>query len=198
MEEGERPGAAVEGAPERVAANLGANVRQLRLVRGATQLQMARAAGIPRATWANLETGSANPTLSVLVRVAGALRVTTEELVAGPRTTARLHPAASLPVRRPGGAVVRKLLPDPIPGVDIERIELGVGQRMVGVPHTAGTREYLTCESGVLELTVSGEVWRLAPGDVLTFRGDQRHSYASVGEAPAVGYATVILAPSIG
>ena len=97
-----------EVSTERVAANLGANVRQLRVARGATQEQMARAAGVPRATWANLETGSANPTLGVLVRVAAALRVTTEELVAGPRSAARFHPAATLPVRRPGGAVVRR------------------------------------------------------------------------------------------
>lgn len=190
--------AAAEVQPRAAAAHLGANIRQLRSARGLTQAQMAKAAGVPRATWANLETGEANPTLHVLVRVAGALRVSMEELLAGPRASARLYPAATLPVRRPSGVLVRRLLPDPIPGVDIERIELAPGQRMIGTPHTPGTREYLTCEQGVIELSAGGASWTLHAGDVLAFRGDQRHAYTNAGEGTAVGYATVILAPSGG
>jgi quercetin dioxygenase-like cupin family protein len=63
------------------------------------------------------------------------------------------------------------------------------------VPHTAGTREYLTCEVGVIELVASGETFRVDPGDVVVFRGDQRHSYANPGREPAVGYSVVMLEP---
>lgn len=182
-------------APDASAATLAANVRALRLARGLTQARIAAAAGIPRATWALLESGEGNPTLAVLVRVAAALRVSLEELLAAPRTGARLFAAGSLPERRPGGAHVRKLLPDPIPGVDLERIELAVGQRMPGTPHTPGTREYLACERGRIGLTAGGERWSLGPGDVLAFRGDQRHGYANEGDEPAVGYSVLILAP---
>lgn len=177
------------------AATLAANVRALRLARGLTQARIASAAGVPRATWALLESGASNPTLSVLVRVAATLRVSVEELLAAPRTGARLFVAGSLPERRPGGAHVRKLLPDPIPGVDLERLELAEGQRLPGTPHTAGTREYLACERGRIELTAGGERWTLTPGDVLAFRGDQRHGYANAGEGDAVGYSVLILAP---
>ena len=52
------------------AGRLGENVRQLRLLRSMTQEQISRLAGLPRATWANLESGTANPTLTVLQRVA--------------------------------------------------------------------------------------------------------------------------------
>ncbi|HSB60948.1 MAG TPA: DNA-binding protein, partial [Vicinamibacteria bacterium] len=34
----------------------------------------------------------------------------------------------------------------------------------------------------------------LGPGDVLVFRGDQRHSYTNPGARPAVGYSVVLLA----
>jgi len=71
-------------------SHLAANVKQLRDARGATQQQMAKLAGIPRATWSNLESGSANPTLSVLHRVAGALQVSLEELLAAPRASSGL------------------------------------------------------------------------------------------------------------
>ena len=48
---------------------------------------------------------------------------------------------------------------------------------MTGVPHKTGTREYLTCERGCIELVAGGEHHRLEAGDMLVFRGDQRHSY---------------------
>lgn len=178
------------------AGRLGTNIANLREVRGLTQLQMARLAGVPRATWAHLETGHANPTLAVLSRVAGALQVTMEELIAAPRSAVEHFPAASLVTRTRGNVTVRKLLPDPIPGMELDRMELPVGARMVGVPHLAGTTEYLTCERGSIVLVASGESWTLAPGDVVVFRGDQRHSYANPGDRVAVGYSVVLLARS--
>jgi len=63
------------------AANLAANMRQLREARGLTQAQMARRATLPRPTWSDLESGSANPTLAVLVKVATALSVSLEEFL---------------------------------------------------------------------------------------------------------------------
>ena len=135
-----------------VASRLGQNVRILREGRGLTQAQMSKLAKMPRATWANLESGASNPTLSVLDRVAAAFQVSIEELIAAPRSEARHYPREDLPVKERGGALVRKLLPDPIPGMEIDRIELPPGARMIGVPHTPGTREYLMCESGALTL----------------------------------------------
>jgi transcriptional regulator with XRE-family HTH domain len=172
---------------------LGAHLRSLRTSRGLTQQQMARLAGLPRATWGHLETGAANPTLAVLDKVATALQVPIEELTAAPRTSGRLHPRASLRVRKQGDGSVRQLLPDPIPGVLIDRMEIPAGGRIPGVPHMPGTREYFTCESGEVVLAVGGEQWTVGPGDVLVFRGDQRHSYRNRGKAPAVGYSVVLL-----
>ncbi len=179
------------------AANLAANVKALRETRGLTQSQMAKAAGLPRPTWANLETGAANPTLSVLLKVAGALQVTLEELVSAPRVSARLYRSSELPRSKRGKVNVRRLLPDPIPGLELERMEFPPGAAFAGVPHTAGTREYLTCESGSLELSAGGERWLLEPGDVVVFRGDQRHGYRNSGNDTAVAYSAVSLSPSI-
>ena len=69
---------------------------------------------------------------------------------------------------------------------------------MTGIPHTPGTREYLTCESGQIQLVASGESFVLDPGDVVVFRGDQKHSYHNPVLDPAVAYSVVALAPSIG
>lgn len=177
------------------ATHLGRNIQGLREARSQTQEQMARLAGIPRATWANLESGAANPTLAVLVKVATALSTRLEALIEPPRQTGRLYPAARLPTRTRGTTTIRKLLPETIAGLELERMEIPAGALMVGVPHTTGTREYLTCERGQLELTAGGTVFSLEPGDVVVFRGDQKHAYRNPGRAVAVGYSVVAFAP---
>jgi transcriptional regulator with XRE-family HTH domain len=179
---------------EDLADLLAQNVKQLREARGLTQQQIAKLADVPRATWAHLESGGANPTLAILRRAANALQVSIEELLAAPRATCRHYPRDTLTTRTSGLAQVRKLLPDPIPSMEIDRIELAPKGRLVGVPHTPGTREYLTCEAGDLELVVSGERFALKPGDVAVFRGDQKHSYVNIGSRIAIGYSVVVLA----
>jgi quercetin dioxygenase-like cupin family protein len=149
---------------------------------------------VPRPTWAHLESGAGNPTLAVLVKVAAALQLRVEELIGPPKAAARLYPAAQIATRQRGAVTVRKLLPEPMPGMEIDRLELPPRGAMSGVPHTPGTREYLTCERGVVELAASGEVWTLRPGDVLVFRGDQKHGYRNPGAEVAIAYSVVCFA----
>ncbi len=178
-----------------ISTRLADNLRQLREARGLTQAQVAKLAALPRPTWATLESGSGNPTLGVLVRVAAALQVSIEELIGPPRATGRLYAAASLRTRRRGTVRTRDLLPDAIPGIELERMELPPGGHMNGIPHTPGTREYLTCERGRVQLAAAGESFDLAAGDVVVFRGDQRHSYRNPGREHAVAYSVVLFAP---
>lgn len=180
-----------------LAETLGRNLRHLREARGFTQARMAQLAGVPRATWAHLESGTGNPTLVVLQRVAGALAVSFEELLARPRASARHYAKDSLRTKQRGGATIRRLLPDPLPGLELERLELPPRVRMTGVPHTPGTREYLTCEKGRIELVAGGARYVVEPGDVVVFRGDQKHSYVNPGDNVAVGYSVVMLAPPL-
>lgn len=175
--------------------NLAANVRQLREARGLSQQRMATLSGIPRATWATVEAGGSNPTLAVLLKLAGALHVSLEELVGRPRATGRLVSRAQLRGKRRGRVQITDLLPDPLPGMQLERMAIPAGAGMTGVPHTPGTREYLCCETGEVTLMASGESWTLSPGDVLVFRGDQKHSYRNLGSVDAVAYSAVVLAP---
>jgi len=170
------------------------NLRALRLARGLTQLQGANLADIPRPTWAGLESGAANPTLAVVVKVAGALGVTLDELVGPPRAESHFDPAEDLPERRRRGVVIRDLVPEPLVGLQIERLAFDPGGSMSGLPHTAGTREWLICERGRVELRVAGQRYELGPGDVVVFPGDQRHGYRALDGATAVAYSVVSLA----
>ena len=160
-------------------SNLGTNIRRLREALGLSQQRLADLSGIPRPTWASLETGAANPTLAVLSKAADALNVSIEELIGPPRNEFELIPASKVRERKRQGAIVRDLVPEAIPGLEISRTQLEPGGRMTGVPHKTGTREYLTCERGQVELVAGGKHHLLNEGDMLIFRGDQRHSYVN-------------------
>jgi quercetin dioxygenase-like cupin family protein len=129
--------------------------------------------------------------------VAAALQVPIEELLASERADVKHYPKGSLPARQRPGVIVNSLLPDKVPAMLIERIEIQPGSRLIGVPHTPGTREYLACEVGEIELVASGQAYRLAAGDVVVFRGDQRHSYSNPARGIAVGYSVVMLRPVV-
>lgn len=179
---------------QRAAQHLADNVRNLREGRGLTQQQIAKIAGVPRATWANLESGSANPTLAVLTKAANALQTRLEELLSAPRTQARHVRAAELFLRKRGSVEVRRLLPEALPGLEIERMSFPPQASMSGVPHTPGTREYLTVERGQVELSVGGQQFLLEQGDVVMFRGDQRHGYKNPTSKESVAYSVIAFA----
>jgi len=186
-----------EGDPiQPLAANLAVNLRFLRRQRGLTQAGLARLSGLPRSTVGQIETGAGNPTLAVLARLALSLQLSIEEILSSPHARCHLFPRGSIPGAtrsRRGAAQVQKLLPDPIPGMEIDRLELEPGTRLTGVPHRPGTREYLTCERGRLSLRAAGERYDLSEGDVAAFDGDQAHSYHNEGTVTAVGFSVVTL-----
>lgn len=177
--------------------HLAANVKYVRERRGLTQADLAKRSGVPRSTVANLETGTANPTLQVLSRVARALDLSVEELLSAPRGRLEVFRKGELPrhERARGRAIVDKLLPHPIPGMEIDRMELRPGARMPGVPHRPGTAEYLSCERGKLTLWTAGERVDLEAGDVVAFAGDQPHGYHNEGDEVAVGFSVVCIRP---
>ena len=177
---------------------LATNLKYLRSQSGLTQTQLARRAGIPRSTVATFETGSGNPTLAVLIAIANGLQIRMDELLSAPRARIAYFPKGVLQRqdRARGRAEVVKLLPEPIPGMEIDRMRLKPGARMVGVPHRSGTREYLNCERGEITLWAAGEKITLKAGDVVAFQGDKRHSYTNDGDVEAVGFSVVTFAPN--
>lgn len=177
---------------------LGRNLRSIRELRGLTQQQLADLCEVPRSTVANVEVGGSNPTLAVLARLAGALHLSIEELIARPRARCQLFPPEALPVltsKRSGGSKLHKLLPHPIPGMAIDRMELAAKARHPGSPHAPGTHEFLYCERGTIKLWVGGEQFELTRGSVASFPGDQKHSYENAGSGVAIGFSVVSLAP---
>ena len=188
---------AASSSDERLAAShLARNLASLRHTRSLTQDALAKAAAVPRSTIANLESGAGNPSLVVLVKVAAALGVPIDELLASPRALVRRWPASEVASRQKGrGVHIRELVPEPVPDEMMEVMDFEPGAVMGGTPHLPGTREFFTCLDGRVNLMVAGTRFELAEGDVLAFPGNQPHSYQNAdAQARARGVSVVVFA----
>jgi transcriptional regulator with XRE-family HTH domain len=183
-------------SPERVRGHLARNLASLRHARALTQDTLAGAAGVPRSTIANLESGVGNPSLTVLVKVANALAVPLDELTAAPRAKVRRWPGAEVATQTRGrGVTLRALVPEPVPEELLTLMDFAPGASMRGTPHLPGTREFFTCLSGRVSIFDVGERHDVAAGDVLAFPGNVAHSYQNAdARLPARGISVVILA----
>ena len=182
--------------PSSISAHLARNLGSLRHSRSLTQEQLARSAAVPRSTIANLESGEGNPSLTVLVKVAGALGVPIDELLASPRALVRRWSADEVSRRQKGrGVSIRELVPEPVPDEMMEVMDFAPGAVMAGTPHLPGTREFFTCLHGCVVISVAGERYPLEAGEVLAFPGNLPHSYQNADALTAAqGVSVVVLA----
>jgi transcriptional regulator with XRE-family HTH domain len=196
MSEPAAPAPEAADSAERAGAHLARNLASLRHARRLTQDALAAAAGLPRSTIANLESGDANPSLAVLVKVAAALQAPIDELLASPRAKVRRWSAADVGTHERGrGVTERPLVPEPVPDQMCTLMDFAPGAVMGGTPHLPGTREFFTCLAGRVNLFVAGDRYELATGEVLAFPGNLPHSYQNPDAAePARGVSLVVLA----
>lgn len=182
--------------PHSVAIHLSRNLLALRHARTLTQEALAKASKLPRSTIANLESGSGNPSLTILLKVASALGVPVDELLAPPRAKVRKWTAADVSSQSRGqGVTLRALVPEPTPAEMLSIMEFQPHAVLRGTPHLPGTREYFTCLDGKVSISVDGHRFALVSGDVLAFPGNVKHAYENPDASRgARGVSIVILA----
>lgn len=157
-------------------------------IRKAQRLSIDRAAelsGVSKSMWGQIERGGANPTVSVLSRMAQGLHVPLEQLIAchdDPPTM--LHRAVDVTGQRLcGGKVIAyRLFPfDPESCSESVQLDLFISGSYDGPDRVPGSWIYVTSLSGTVEVTTGGEVYRLESRDCLSFPGSQPYRYENVG-----------------
>jgi transcriptional regulator with XRE-family HTH domain len=176
---------------------LAINLLALRKQKGLSQSRLSELAEIPRSTITHMESGDGNPSLTNLCKLAAALGISIEELLSRPRSECMLLKAADVPVlnRSAGKVRVFKLMPDTVRGIEIDKVEIQGNSSMGGRPHLQGSKEYLMTLAGEVIVSVDGEDYTVAAGDVLAFPGDQRHAYRNRKPGTAVALSVVLPMP---
>lgn len=165
-----------EGRPalDAGAAHVGRTVARLRAESGLSLSELARRAGLGKATLSGLEAGTRNPTLDTLHAVAAAL---------GRPITALVAPSPAL-LR--GAAVEVTLLrafEDGPVTYELCRLRIPAGTSQTSQPHHPGVTEHAMVFAGVLEAGPVGAPVLAGPGEHLEWPADVPHRYAAGPDA---------------
>ncbi len=159
-------------------------IRGLRFQHGITQVELAVKAGIPRASLANMESEKGNPSIASLLKVAGALGVSIDELVNNePGLVYTSVKRADMQVyHQDGGKFLQTLLsPLNAPYININEINMLPGCNSKGRPHPKGSHEFFFCLDGLATIKIQDEVAEVESGNLIYFEGNLPHTYSNFG-----------------
>ncbi|MFD7918265.1 helix-turn-helix domain-containing protein [Streptomyces sp. NPDC059740] len=169
------------------AALTGSRIRELRRERGLSLSELARRAGVGKATLSGLETGARNPTAETLYAVAGQLGVELTALLAVPGAAVTAAPevrgaavtatplAAFRDAAAEGGTVTTELF----------RLRIRPGERQTSPAHGPGTVEYLTLFSGSVRVGPADAPLVVHAGEHVSWLSDRPHVYEALGGGTA-------------
>ncbi|MBO0979325.1 helix-turn-helix domain-containing protein [Microbacterium sp. SD291] len=154
--------------------------------------ELARRAGISKATVSQLESGAGNPSVETLWALGVALGVPFAVLVdqqANAPTLIRADDLSGVPAA--AAAYSATLLSASPPGArrDIYVIKAEPGDARRSDPHHPGTIEHVVLISGRALVGPAGDPVLLNPGDYLTYAGDVPHVF----QADAAGTSAVLI-----
>lgn len=161
------------------------NCKRLREERELTLDRAAKLTGVSRSMLAQIEKGEANPTISVLWKIASGYKVSFTSLLEDrEKAPSILRGEQTEPLREDGG----RYLNYPVFSFDERacfetyRIVIAPGGSLQAQGHLPGTEEFITVFTGTVEIETDGKRYRLDSGDSIRFQADRPHAYRNACE----------------
>jgi transcriptional regulator with XRE-family HTH domain len=193
--------ALVDNNASELSAAIGAKVRAERQSREWTLDQLAEHSGVSRRMLINVEQGTANPSVTTLLRLSDALGIGLQALVTVPQNKPvkiiRAGEGAALWTGENGGRGVLLAGTTPPDILELWDWTLAPGDRHDSEAHVRGTKEILQVRQGSVTVTVGDQVEVLEVDDAISFASDVPHSYANEGADPA-GFSLTVFEPGVG
>jgi transcriptional regulator with XRE-family HTH domain len=184
-----------------LAAAIGTKVRSERQAREWTLDQLAQYSGVSRRMLINVEQGTANPSVTTLLRLSDALGIGLQALVAVSQTkpvkVIRAGDAPALWTGEGGGRGVLLAGTTPPDVLELWDWTLAPGDRHDSEAHVRGTKEILQVREGTVSVTVGDHTEVLEVDDAISFASDVPHSYANDGTRPA-RFSLTVFEPGVG
>ena len=180
-----------------LARRVGLQLREKRKSRGLSLDELAAASGVSRAALSQIELYKSNPSLGVLWKIAVGLGIPFSELIGGQAQEVSVLRRSDTQVLRSSDGKMESRPLSPAgsnPWVELYKLRLAARAAHASDPHAPGTREIVVVLSGALNLHLSGEVHDLGPGDSVSFRADERHTYENPGASEARYHNLIIYA----
>jgi len=177
--------------------HLGKRIQQLRAERGLTLQDLADASSVSVSMLSAVEHGQKAATVTVLGRVADGLGMSLTALIAlAEDSRVIVRRAAEQDVISEPGGWQRTILTPVVAGVNFEwiRVTLPAGCDAGWYPaYAAGSHEFITVDSGTLQLRLEDRAIGLNAGDSAYFAADIRHGYVNPGAVPCTYHVAALI-----
>ncbi len=170
---------------EDVGKRIGANLRKYRKHKGLSMEAFAKQIGVSKLTLIKVEHGEANPTLSVIWKIADGLKISITELL-------EMESDVSI-IRREDGLKLASsdelFVAEPLfrsHSFELYRGYLQGESEYISEAHQPGVIEFVTVMSGELTMELDGKVYHLNAYDSIRFKGDRLHKYANPSSSVSI------------
>ena len=189
--------------PTTVSHAIGRRVRTSRTGLGWTLEQLATRSGVSRRMLINVEQGSANPSITTLLRLSDALGIGLPALVdtahdqTEPVSVRRVGESTPVWTSAAGGSAVMVAGTSPPDVTELWDWRLAPGDTYQSEAHRADTQELLLVLSGTVDLRVADTSNRLKSGDSASFDGSVTHSYRNASATRPARFALTVHEPGL-
>jgi transcriptional regulator with XRE-family HTH domain len=186
--------------PSPVGATLARNVRTLREAKSWSLATLAERSGVSKGMLVQIENVKVNPSLSTIVRIAGALGTNVGRLVEAEQPTRvwirRSDEHLTLWRSARGGSAVLVGDSDRQAQVETWRWTMVRGDEYQSKAHPPATVEHLLVIAGTLRLDVAGTSHEIHAGESAVFEADRDHGYAHSGKkSSSVEFVMCVITP---
>lgn len=165
--------------------NVAVNLKRIRHSKEMSLDRAAEQTGISKSMLAQIEKGTANPSLGVLGKIASGLRIDFHTLIDPPKEKyALVTPTGLVPTKELEGQYrVWTCFPyEDSHAVEVYRIDVEPGGVYESGSHGENTREYLAVIEGVLTVECHDHREELTNRQIYKFETDQPHTYRNDGK----------------
>lgn len=162
-----------------VGKRIGINLRQFRVNKGISLESLAEQIGVSKLTLIKIERGDANPTLSVIWKIANGLNIPITALLSIESDVSIARKKDGLKLISPNDVFIAEPLFHSQGLMELYRGYLQPEGEYLSEAHRAGVMEFVTVMSGQLTVEVDGHSYHLEEYDSIRFKGDRAHKYAN-------------------
>lgn len=166
----------MSSSPGGMRQTVGAQIKRLRQARGMSVSELARQAGISKATLSTLEAGQGNPTMDTVTAIAVGLRLPLGDLLLPATPSEPIIRRGTQPPEHTKQELLHRIGTGTLTELWRLRIRTA-GDKIESPPHAPGTVEHILVERGPMLIGHATDPSRLDAGDFVIFAADVPHVY---------------------
>lgn len=174
-----------------IGKRIGANLRKFRTSKGISLESLANEIGVSKLTLIKIEGGEANPTLSVIWKIANGLNIPVSSLLSMESTVSVARKEDGVKLISSNDVFAAEPLFHSQGSLELYRGYLQPKGEYFSESHQVGVVEFVTVMSGKLTMDIDGTTYNLNEHDSIRFKGDCPHKYINPSSSLAVLHFTI-------